>query len=235
MPDWLIAYLGVLQGGVIRNLAAELRTGGIGIAALAFSLGALHALTPGHGKTALAAYFVGREASIIKGLRVALFAAWLHVISGFVAFLVLRFVLRQIPSIATRGSPTFTAAGYGLIMIAGLILIWQALRPRHAHHDGTHALTAGIGLLPCPLTISVLGFAWVQSNAVGIGLVLASLALGVGFTIAIVALLAILARRMFGLGLRRWLHGFERGALFVQLGAGLLIFAIGAWMLLSAL
>jgi nickel/cobalt exporter len=235
MPDWLIAYLGALQGGVVRNLAAELRVGGIGMAGLAFGLGALHALTPGHGKAALAAYFVGREASIAKGLRVALLAALLHVISGFVAFLVLRFVLQQIPSMAARGSPMFTAGGYGLIMIAGVILLWQALRPRHMHHDGPHALTAGIALLPCPLTISVLGFAWVQSNAVGIGVALLSLALGIGFTIGMVALLAIVARRIVGLSLGRWLHGFERGARFMQVGAGLLIIAIGAWMLLATL
>ena len=41
------------------------------------------------------------------------------------------------------------------------------------HHDGVHALTAGVGLLPCPLTISVLGFAWTQGSAVMVGLVLA--------------------------------------------------------------
>jgi ABC-type nickel/cobalt efflux system permease component RcnA len=235
MPDWLIAYLGTLQGGVIRSLAAELRTGGLGIAGLAFGLGALHALTPGHGKAAIAAYFVGREASIAKGLRVALFAALLHVISGFAAFLILRFVLQQIPSIAARGSSAFAAAGYGLIVVAGLILVWQALWPRRNHQDGAHALTAGIGLLPCPLTVSVLGFAWVQSNAVGIGLVLVSLALGIGFTIGMVALFVIIARRIAGLGFGRWLHGFERGARFVQVGAGLLVVAIGAWMLLAAL
>jgi hypothetical protein len=50
MLDWLIANLSTLQGGIVRSLAAELRAGGIGTAVLAFSLGALHALTPGHGK-----------------------------------------------------------------------------------------------------------------------------------------------------------------------------------------
>jgi hypothetical protein len=44
------------------------------------------------------------------------------------------------------------------------------------------ALTTGIGLLPCPLTISVLGFVWAQSPAVMVGLVLLSLALGISLT-----------------------------------------------------
>jgi hypothetical protein len=75
MPDWLITYLGSLQGGIVRTLAAEMRAGGLGTAWLAFGLGALHALTPGHGKAALAAYFLGREARIGKGVRIALMAA----------------------------------------------------------------------------------------------------------------------------------------------------------------
>lgn len=112
MRDWLIAYLGSLQGGIVGSLAGELRAGGLGTAWLAFALGAVHALTPGHGKTALAAYFLGTGARIGKGVRVALSAAFLHVLSGFGVFLVLRFLVGQVPSITGRGSPAFTVVGY---------------------------------------------------------------------------------------------------------------------------
>lgn len=71
MPDWMIAWLGQLQGDVVRTLAAQLRAGDLSTAALAFLLGSLHALTPGHGKAALAAYFMGQEARVGKGIRVA--------------------------------------------------------------------------------------------------------------------------------------------------------------------
>ena len=233
MPDWLMAYLGGLQGGVVRSLAAELRAGGLASAMLAFALGALHALTPGHGKAALTAYFLGSEAAVGKALRVALTAALLHVLSGFVAFLVLRFIIQQVPSITGRGSPVFTALGYGLIIIAGLIMLFQGIRPKHAHHDGAHALTAGIGLLPCPLTISVLGFAWVQGSAVMIGVVLVSLALGISLTIGLVALLAIAGRRFIGSALVPWLPRVEGGARFVQTGAGAVIVVVGLLMLWS--
>jgi hypothetical protein len=50
MPHWLTTYLGSLQGGIVRTLAAEMRAGSLGTAWLAFGLGALHVLTPGHGK-----------------------------------------------------------------------------------------------------------------------------------------------------------------------------------------
>lgn len=105
MLDWFMAYLGSLQGGTVRSLAAELRAGGLGTATLAFTLGALHALTPGHGKAAVAAYFLGRKAHIGKGLRVALAAALLHVLSGFALFLILSFIVGQVFSITGGSSP----------------------------------------------------------------------------------------------------------------------------------
>jgi hypothetical protein len=62
---------------------------------LAFVLGALHALTPGHGKGALAAYFLGQDAKLGTGLRVTLTASFLHVLMGALVFVGLRFVVSQ--------------------------------------------------------------------------------------------------------------------------------------------
>jgi hypothetical protein len=95
---------------------------------------------------------------------------------------VLRFFVGQAHSITGRGSPTFTVLGYGLIIVAGAVKLFQSAWPASAGHDGAHALTGGIGLLPCPLTISVLGFAWVQGTAVMVTLVLAALELGIATT-----------------------------------------------------
>lgn len=230
--DWLLVMIGQLQSSIMRSLAAEMRAGGVNAAAFAFALGALHALTPGHGKAALTAYFLGREARIGKGLRVALSAALLHVLSGFAAFLVLRFIVGQAPSMFGRGSPTFTALGYALIVLAGGIMLYQSLRPAHQHHDGSHALIAGMGLLPCPLTISVLGFAWLQSSGVMVGLMLVSLSLGISLTIGLVAVAAILGRATIGKALAAHLPKLDRGARMVQGAAGGAIVLIGVYTLL---
>lgn len=233
MRDWFFSTIGQMQSGIMRTLAAELHAGGVGAATFAFALGALHALTPGHGKVALTAYFLGREARIGKGLSVALSAALLHVLSGFAAFLVLRFVLGQAPSISGRGPPSFTAFGYGLIVLAGAMMLYQSIRPAQHNHriDGSRALIAGMGLLPCPLTISVLGFAWLQSSGVMVGVMLLSLSLGISLTIGIVAVAAILGRATMGKALATHLSQFERGARIVQGAAGGAIVAIGAYTL----
>jgi len=229
MPDWLIIWLADIQSGVLSTLAGSMRAASLWTAALAFALGALHALTPGHGKSALAAYFLGRDAKLGKGLRVALAAALLHVLSGFAAFLLLRFAIGQAMPITARGSPLFTVLGYGLIALAGGVVFAQSLRDhREPHHGGAHALTAGVGLLPCPLTISVLGFAWAQAQGAMMVVVLFSLALGISLTIGLVALLAIAARRTFGAATGAYVSGFEGVGRVLQAVAGLAMVAMSA-------
>jgi nickel/cobalt exporter len=235
MADWLIAQLAQVQGGIVRSLASEVRSGGYGALTLAFALGALHALTPGHGKAALAAYFLGNDGKLATAVRVALSAALLHVVSGFCVFLALTFVIGQTPSLSGRGTPWFTVLGYGLIILAGVLMLWQSLRPSRAHDHGTGTITAGIGLLPCPLTISVLGFAWIQGTAAMVGLVLMALTLGIATTIGLVALAAVMSRHFVGKTLGRHLLGINRWGRIIQGAAGGVIIAIGFYTMLIAL
>jgi nickel/cobalt exporter len=230
VPDWIMIFLSGLQRSTVSGLAAELRAGGLLTAILAFALGASHALTPGHGKAALAAYFLGQDAKLGTGLRVTLAAAFLHVLMGALVFLVLRFVVGQMPSMTGRGSPFFAVTGYALILFAGMIMLVQSLRPMptSAH---PHVLTMGIGLLPCPLTITVLGFAWAQGTGIMMIVVLIALATGIAFTIGTVALLAIVARRFLGHALAHRLTGFERGARILQGIAGAAIVVIAGYSL----
>lgn len=231
MPDWLISHLSALQRDVVQSLAAELSAGGIGTALFAFALGALHALTPGHGKMALATYFLARQARIGMGVRIALSAAMLHVLTGAAVFMVLRFVVGQTSNIAGRGPPSFTILGYSLIIAAGALMVIQSLRPARSPRGEAHALTAGIGFLPCPLTISVLGFAWAQGTVAMVGMVLLSLALGIAATIAVVAVAAILVRGTVGAALADRLPDLEHRARWLQGIAGGCIVAIGAYTL----
>ena len=228
MPDWMIGLLSGVQRTIVTTLAAELRAGGAATALFAFFLGAVHALTPGHGKAALAAYFFGQQSRIATGIRVALGAAFLHVLMGFAAFLVLRFIVNQMPAMTGRGSPVFAITGYGLIVVAGALMILQGLRSTPAGAR-PHVLTIGIGLLPCPLTITVLGFAWAQGVGPMTAVVLFALAAGIAFTIGIVAVLAILGRRYLGEALIDRMPGLERGARTLQSAAGALIIVIAAY------
>jgi ABC-type nickel/cobalt efflux system permease component RcnA len=234
VPDWIMSLIGGLQRTIVSGLAAELRAGGLFTAVLAFALGALHALTPGHGKAAITAYFLGQQARLSTGLRVALAASLLHVVTGALAFLVLRLLIGQTPLMTARGSPVFVVAGYGLILLAGALMLVQGLRPgQGATHP--HSLTAGVGLLPCPLTITVLGFAWAQGSGPMVVVVLVALAAGIACTIGTVAVLAILFRRSLGHALAGRLPGIERWTRRLQVVAGAAIMAIAAYALWRAI
>jgi len=234
VPDWIMAFLSGLQRSAVGGLAAELRAGGTFTAVLAFALGALHALTPGHGKAALAAYFLGQEARLATGLRVTLTASFLHVLTGAAVFLALRFAVSQTPLMTGRGSPFFAVtAGYALILLAGAVMVLQSLRQKTASAH-PNVLALGIGLPPCPLTISVLGFAWAQGSLAMVGVVLIALAAGIAFTIGAVALLAIAARRWLGNAFAHRVSGFERGARRIQGIAGAAIMLIAIYSIATA-
>lgn len=93
----------------MQNLVGELSAGGGTLTSV--TLGAAHALTPGQGKSALAAYFLGTEARFIKGLRTEVAAAILHVLSGLVALVGLRLVPELLPSVCERPCFVFLRLG----------------------------------------------------------------------------------------------------------------------------
>src|SRR5262249_7898278 len=110
-----------------------------------FWLGALHAATPGHGKTIAAAYIVGVRGRPVDALVLGIFVTLSHTIG-----IVLVAVLAALGS--TWGMPqrveAYLAAGTGFLVIAiglwmlrtqsgGLVLSAPPGEPGH-HHDHDH-------------------------------------------------------------------------------------------------
>lgn len=173
---------------------------------IAVALGLVHALTPGHGKSVIFSYFLGRPGSVLDGMRVAAIAAVTH---GTIAVLL---VLLTGRALSHLGRPTGAAAWLeviaGLIVMAvGGIYVLLAVRDlfrhdEHAHHvpASRPLLAVAMGLLPCPLTIIVVGAA-VARGAPGGGIALAAgISLGAAVTIGCFGLLG-LALRAASLGL----------------------------------
>ncbi|HEV3334607.1 MAG TPA: hypothetical protein VG096_26645 [Bryobacteraceae bacterium] len=112
----------------------------LGIGA-AFCLGAVHALSPGHGKTIVAAYLVGsrgtaKHATILGGL-----VTFTHTISvfalGFVTLFLSRYVLPE-----TLYPILGAVSGISIVWIGGLLLYkriaaWSHARAHH-HHEHDH-------------------------------------------------------------------------------------------------
>jgi ABC-type nickel/cobalt efflux system permease component RcnA len=106
---------------------------------LAFVFGAAHALTPGHGKTLVAAYLVGERGTVWHALYLGLVTTLTH--TGVV--LVLAVIVALLPDEWQADFTTVIMRGLGLVM--GLIVVamgfWLLLqrlagRADHVHLDG---------------------------------------------------------------------------------------------------
>jgi ABC-type nickel/cobalt efflux system permease component RcnA len=133
-------------------------------AGVAFVLGMVHALTPGHGKAILFSYFLGRRVRPWDGMVTAAQVAGLHI--GTAATLVVAvggaaYVLGRPAGVALA----LQGASALAVTVVGVWYLWRAVRgasalePTH-HHSG---VATAVGLLPCPLTMLVLSAAFERS------------------------------------------------------------------------
>jgi ABC-type nickel/cobalt efflux system permease component RcnA len=182
--------------------------------------GAAHALSPGHGKTIVTAYLVGRRGTPRDAAVLGLIVTVTHTIGVFALGLVTLALSQWI--VPETLYPWLNAiAGVSVVAIGAAVLRarlrdWlheRAHRCGHAHHhhghDHSHApepgtgfrglLAVGIsgGALPCPSALVVL-LAAISLHRVAFGLVLiVAFSLGLALTITGIGLAAVLARSAF--------------------------------------
>lgn len=182
--------------------------------AVAFSLGALHALTPGHGKAIAAGYLIGERGTVLHALNLGLIITVTHTSSVFLlglgALLLTQYV---VPDVVIRWLNFFSgliifAFGLYLIFIRGRKLI-QKLKSAHSAeshlHNHTHQhsglsfkslLTLGIsgGIVPCVDALAILIVA-VSLNKIIFGiLLLLSFSLGLAAVLVASGIMVVIAK-----------------------------------------
>jgi ABC-type nickel/cobalt efflux system permease component RcnA len=195
--------------------------------AVAASLGALHALEPGHGKTVVAAYLVGAHGTVWHACLLGLIVTASHTAGVYLLGAVTLYASQYV--VPERLYPWLAAASGLLIVVLGASLLWRRLTTSgatahahlhdhdHASHDGsdpafTHGHDHGHGHhhhLDGPVSLRSL------------------VALGVSGGIvpcpaALVVLLSALAGRQVGFGLLL-IVAFSVGLAAVLIGIGLLV------------
>ena len=182
----------------------------------AFAWGAVHALSPGHGKTMVAAYLVGTRGTARHAVGLGATVTVAHTLGvfalGLVALLLAQFILPE------QLYPWLSLVSALLVLGIGVTVLRSRLRTRgHAHaHDHHHhhhhhhhhdeapskktilALGASAGILPCPSALVVL-LAALASHQIplGIGLIVV-FSLGLAATLTGLGLLVVYAKRMTG-------------------------------------
>ena len=192
---------------------------------LAVGLGAFHALTPGHGKTVLAAYLVGTRGTRRQALFLALSVALSHT-AGVLGLAVLTLAGSAVLA-PERVYPYLSTASGALVVALGAWMVATRVRHAHAHrHAHEHerpttalgwrslaALGLAGGLVPsASALVLLLGAISLHRSELGLVLVLA---FGVGMATVLVGVgQALVGAR--GLA-ARWLaeHGRFRAAVAV--------------------
>src|SRR5215208_6062085 len=153
--DFLVGLQRWINASITADLSAFAATRNwlalLAVLPLGIAFGAVHALTPGHGKTVLASYLVGSRLAVLRGLAVAGALALTHVGSAVVLAVAAAPILTRTLGGVGR-APVLEDLGRGLLALIGLWFLWRAWRGRmHEHREG---IAVGIvaGLVPCPLT-----------------------------------------------------------------------------------
>ena len=181
--------------------------------AAAFGWGALHALSPGHGKAMVAGYLVGSRGTPRHALILGLTVTATHTASVFALGLV---TLAASEYILPEDLYPWLGVASGLMVVAiGFTVMrsrlrrWRDLRSHsqghshsHGHSHGQPLTMRGLiglgvsgGLVPCPSALVVL-IAAISQHRVGLGMVLIlAFSLGLAATLTAVGLAVIWAGR----------------------------------------
>jgi ABC-type nickel/cobalt efflux system permease component RcnA len=176
----------------------------------ALGWGALHALSPGHGKAMVAAYLIGargtaRDAVVLGGAVTVTHTIGVFAL-GLVTLALSQYVLPE------QLYPWLTLASGLMVVAVGAGVLRSRLRARgHHHHEHAHAhshadareltdrgllgMGAAAGLLPCPSALVVL-LAAISQHEVALGMLLiVAFSLGLAGTLTALGLAVVHARR----------------------------------------
>ncbi len=221
---------------------------------LAFGLGTLHALSPGHGKTLVAAYLVGSRGRMRHAVLLGAVVTVTHVTSVFILGAVALWASEYV--LPEKLTPWMSLAAGILVLLMGGWMLQSRLRHKDHHHDHHHdhkhdhehghdhpketprlgelfGLGISGGLVPCPSATVVLLLAiYLGRIAMGLGLLVAFSA-GLAFTLVIIGILVVQGRKL--------LERFSKGARVQQLSrwlpvlSALIVTSLGLWLTLGAL
>ena len=191
--------------------------------AIAYVFGAVHALSPGHGKTLVGAYLVGSRGTPQAALWLGLTTTVTHTLAVFVLGVTTLLASHYID--LDKVYPILGAVSGLAICLVGLRLLLMRLRNSHHHHAHHHAhhyhddqleedwssiLAIGIsgGLVPCPSAL-VLLLSAIALHQIAYGLVLIG-----GFSLGLASVLTSLGlAAVYG---QQWVEKSSLGAGMMQ-------------------
>jgi nickel/cobalt transporter (NicO) family protein len=171
----------------------------------AFGWGAVHALSPGHGKAMVAAYLVGTRGRPSHAVVLGATVTVTHTIGVFALGLVTLALSQYV--LPEDLYPWLNLASGLLVVLIGTAVLRSRIRhsrehQHHHHHDhevtrrGLLGMGAAAGLIPCPSALVVL-LAAVSQHEIALGMLLiVAFSLGLAGTLTALGLAVVYGRRL---------------------------------------
>ena len=182
----------------------------------AFGWGAVHALSPGHGKAMVAAYLVGTRGTARQAVALGATVTVTHTagvaLLGVVALTLSQYVLPEDLYPWLNLVAGLLVLGVGAAVLRGRLRAPAPSRHQHHHHDHDHshapperlsarglvAMGASAGLIPCPSALVVLLGA-VAQHQIALGLLLiVAFSAGLAATLTALGLAVVWTTRAAG-------------------------------------
>jgi len=214
-----------------------------------FLYGIIHAIGPGHGKSVVISYFLNRRGKLMHGVLMGNLITAVHVASGAMVVLVMALFLNTTRLIDfDAASPTLEAISYSLIILVGLYLLFHTsmeIRGGKLLSDQEETSMANkkemlvtaivTGLIPCPGAALILLFSIVMGVTLQGIMAMFFIALGMGLTTTVFALLTIGTRHSIMATAKHNKHLFIGSYLLFSVGGATAIILIGSLMLAGVL
>jgi len=216
----------------------------------AIGLGAAHALTPGHGKTLVAASLVGARGRTVDAVGLGLAVTVSHTLGILVLAAIIVGAQGLLPAdVVARWLPFVAALGIlavGTWMLAAEI---RRLRPAHSHRTGVHPVPGATGAAVAPRSLFALGLAGgIVPSTSALLILLGAIAAGrPAFGVVLVLAFGLgMAAILVGVGVaivraRGWVDRASVGSRlhavsgYAPLVASIVVVSIGAWLTVQSL
>jgi ABC-type nickel/cobalt efflux system permease component RcnA len=228
LQRWL--YGGATEGlHTIATAADHSRLlGAMGFAVL---FGIVHAMMPGHGKSVLVSYYLGRPGRVAQSVASSVLLVLTHV--GMAVVLVLAGFMMVQKTLAGAGrAPLLEALSSALIIVIGLWLLVQGVRGhQHGNAQSSRLLSIAAGFVPCPLTTFIMVYALAHGVVIAGLLVTAAMAAGMVLTISAFAAAAVLFRNGLFRLLKRHERQWHRASHVFEIASAGAVIVAGIWLL----
>lgn len=249
-------YVRTQQRQLNRKLAKsvrDLKRNGSASAAYTLILASLlygffHAAGPGHGKAVISGYLLASRQTIKRGIALAFAASFLQAISAIIIVMILVLIMKATGTKISQTIGSVTRVSYGLIVLAGIGVLWTTLRTTHSatcserHHEEvcatcghSHipdpnqlqeapsfktmaAIVLAVGVRPCTGAVLMLILA-LTHGILAAGLAATfAMSFGTAVTVSILAALTVSVKQ----GLLKLFSGHSRLASLISKGLGIL-------------